>query len=205
MTITIIGTGSVGSALGTAFATAGHTIVYGSREPHRDDVQALVDATGHDARAVTLADAVLEAQVVVLATPWAATEEIVKGLDLEGVVVLDATNPLTYPGLEVVVDTSAGELIQSWAPGARVVKAFSSVGASVMADARFGDVRPVMFVAGDDLEAKEVAMDLATSIGFESHDAGGIQRSRALEQMAVLWITHAMASGREMAFGVLRR
>ncbi|MGB3542267.1 NADPH-dependent F420 reductase [Rubrivirga sp.] len=205
MTIAILGTGRVGSALGTAFAAVGHDIVYGSRDPDRDDVRQLVASTGPGARAVLPAEAVLEAEVVVVATPWEATESVVTGLDLEGRVVLDATNPLSFPDLEVVVGTSAGELVQSWAPGAHVVKAFSSVGADVMADTQFGEVRPVMFVAGNDDEAKQTAMGLATSIGFESHDAGGIERSRALEQMAVLWIAHAMQTGREMAFGVLRR
>ena len=45
-TIAVIGTGNVGGALGPEFAALGHTIVYGSREPERDDVVALVERTG---------------------------------------------------------------------------------------------------------------------------------------------------------------
>ncbi len=206
MTLAIIGTGSVGSALGPRFAAAGHTVVYGSREPDRADVRALVARTGPDASAAPPADAVRDADGVVLATPWEATEALVRRLDLDGKTVLDTTNPLSFPDLALVVETSAGEAVQSWAPGARVVKAFSTVGASVMADADFpGDVRPVMFVAGDDADAKATAIELAEALGFEGVDAGGIARSRALEQLAVLWIAQSMAGGREHALGVLRR
>lgn len=206
MTLALLGTGSVGSALGPRFAAVGHTVVYGSREPGRDAVRALVARTGSEATSALPADAVAEAEVVVLATPWEATEALVRSLDLVGKTVLDTTNPLSFPDLGLVVDTSAGELIQSWAPDAWVVKAFSSVGADVMADAAFpAGARPVMFVAGDDAEAKSTAVDLAEALGFEGVDAGGIVRSRALEQMAVLWIAQSMVEGREHALGVLRR
>lgn len=206
MTIAILGTGSVGSALGVAFANVGHTVVYGSRTPDGNEVQRLVARTGHGASATTHADAVTDAEVVVLATPWEATEALVRRLDLAGKVVLDATNPLSWPDLTLVVETSAGEVVQEAAPEARVVKAFSTVGANIMADTAFaGAVRPVMYVAGDDADAKAVAIDLSEALGFEGIDAGPIHRSRALEQMAVLWIHTAMHGGREMALGLLRR
>ncbi|MEM9997307.1 MAG: NAD(P)-binding domain-containing protein [Bacteroidota bacterium] len=205
MTIAILGTGSVGSALGIAFANVGHAVVYGSRTPDADEVQRLVARTANGA-ATTHAAAVTDVEVVVLATPWEATEALVRRLDLAGKVVLDATNPLSWPDLGLVVDTSAGEVVQDAAPEARVVKAFSTVGANIMADATFaGDVRPAMFVAGDDADAKAVAIELSESLGFEGIDAGPISRSRALEQMAVLWIHTAMHGGREMALGLLRR
>ena len=205
MRIAILGTGSVGSALGPALAAAGHAVVYGSRESERDGVRQLVGRTPGGAAAAHDA-AVADAEVVVLATPWEATEALVRDLDLDGRVVLDATNPLSFPDLARTVETSAAEIVQAAAPAARVVKAFSTVGANVMADAGFpGDVRPALFVAGDDAGAKATALALAADLGFEGIDAGGIERARALEEVAVLWIHHAMRAGREMAFAVLRR
>lgn len=207
MTIALIGTGRVGSALGTAFADVGHTVIYGSREPDRDDVRALVSKTGHGATAAMPAEAVRQSNVVVLATPWEATEAVVRALDLAGKTVLDATNPLSFPDLALLADPSGGELVQSWAPDAHVVKAFCMVGADVMADADFpGDVRPAMFIAGDDDRAKATAIELAQAIGFEGVDAGGIERSRALEHVAVLWIHRSMSgAGRDFSFAVIRR
>ena len=207
MTIAIIGTGRVGTALGTAFASAGHRIAYGSRQPRRNDVRELAEATGPHAFAATPAEAVAEAGAVVLATPWEATEEVVRQLDLAGKLVLDTTNPLAFPDLTPLVETSGGELVQAWAPKAHVVKAFCMVGADVMADPSFkGRVRPALLVAGDVPRAKRAAIELADAIGFEGLDAGGIERSRHLEHVAALWIHLAgSGAGREIAFALLRR
>ena len=205
MTVAVVGTGSVGSALGPALAAAGHAVVYGSREPDRADVRALVSRTAGGTAALP-AEAVARAQVVVLATPWPETEAVVRGLDLSGKAVLDTTNPVSFPCLALLAEPSGAASVQAWAPGAHVVKAFNTVGANVMAHPGFpGDVRPVMFVAGDDPAARATAARLADDVGFEGVEAGGLDRAAALEALAVLWISHAAASGREFAFGLLRR
>ncbi|MEO0558674.1 MAG: NAD(P)-binding domain-containing protein [Bacteroidota bacterium] len=207
MTLAILGTGRVGTALGTAFAAAGHRIAYGSRQPRRNDVRQLVDITGDDAFAETSAEAARAGEVVILATPWEATEALVRSLDLAGKTVLDTTNPLAWPELTHIASPSGGELVQTWAPEAKVVKAFCMVGADVMADTAFkGRVRPMMPVAGNDGPAKRTALELATQIGFEGLDVGGLERSAHLELMAALWIHLARSgAGREVAFGLLRR
>ena len=207
MTIAILGTGSVGTALGTAFSEAGHRIAYGSRQPRRNDVRQLADTTGNDAFVATPAEAVRAGEVVILATPWEATETLVRSLDLAGKPVLDTTNPLAWPELTHIASPSGGELVQAWAPEAHVVKAFCMVGADVMADTAFkGRVRPMMPVAGNDARAKQTAIELANQIGFEGLDVGGLERSLHLEHMATLWIHLARnGGGREIAFGLLRR
>ena len=89
-TIAMIGTGDVGSALGKNWSTRGHTIVYGSRNPTSKSTQALVAATTGNASATTPAEAVVGADVVVVAVPWAVGEEVVAGLgDLSGKIVID--------------------------------------------------------------------------------------------------------------------
>ena len=75
-TIAIIGTGNVGGALGTEFAAQGHKIVYGSREPARQSVLDLVARTGNGAKAMSQADAVKDASIVVLAVPGMLAGEI---------------------------------------------------------------------------------------------------------------------------------
>src|SRR5688572_32465833 len=92
--IALIGTGNVAAALGKRFAEHGHKIVYGSRNPTAADVRELVAATGHDAVAVMPADAAGRADIVVLAVPWSAAEDVVRGLgDLRGKILVDPTNP----------------------------------------------------------------------------------------------------------------
>src|SRR5690606_10199767 len=92
-TIAIIGTGEVAGALGPEFAALGHTIVYGSRDPARDDVAELVARTGENARATTQQEAVAGADIVVLAVPGTVAEAVARGLgDLSGKIVIDPTN-----------------------------------------------------------------------------------------------------------------
>ena len=78
----MIGTGNVGAALGRRFAENGHKIVYGSRDPSAADVRELVAATGNGAVAVTQAEAAAQADIVVLAVPWSAGEDVVRALPI---------------------------------------------------------------------------------------------------------------------------
>src|SRR3954471_9379861 len=112
MRIGIIGAGSVGGALGSGWARAGHEVTFGVRDTSSPKVQKLMEETG--AKAASVADAAAGAEVVVLATPWEATEEAVRNAgDLAGKIVFDCTNPLApqLSGLTHGFETSAGEMI----------------------------------------------------------------------------------------------
>jgi hypothetical protein len=209
MNITIIGTGSVGAALGRGWAEAEHTVIFGSRHPHSDDVEALVDSIGRRASSATPDEAATAAEVVALAVPWNAADSAVAGLgDLSGKILIDCTNPLAA-GLKSAVggDTSGAEAIARWAPGAHVVKAFNTTGANNMADPNYAGTPLTMFVCGDDADAKATVAGLAEDLGFEAVDAGPLDRARLLEPMARLWIHLAMTDGlgREIGFKLLRR
>jgi len=193
MKIAVIGRGSVGGTLGRRWAGGGHAVTYGVRRPRAADEKAV-------------ADAARGAEVVLLAVPWGAAREALQACgDLAGKVLLDCTNPLQpdLAGLEVGLDTSAGERVAGWAPGARVVKIFNSTGANIMADPRGA----TMFLAGDDAAAKEQAAALAAELGFEPVDAGPLSAARVLEPLALLWISLAYRQGlgREIALVLQRR
>ena len=121
MNIAIIGAGNVGGALGGSWARAGHTIVYGVRDPRADKTQALLAATGAGARAVLVGEAARGAEVVALATPWDATQAALTAAgDLSGKVLIDCTNPLRFtPGigleLSIGISDSGGETVARWA------------------------------------------------------------------------------------------
>ena len=210
MKIGIIGSGNVGGALGQRWAKAGHTVVFGTRKPDSPEIQELIARSGGNARAGSQAEAAKVSDVVLLATPWESTEQIVRGLgDLSGKIVVDAVNPLLpkLAGLDIGTRTSAAEQLAGWAPGARVVKAFNTVGANIMADPAFGGEKPVLFYCGDDKEAKAVAHQLATELGFDATDAGPLTQARVLEPFAMLWISLAYVAGlgRDIGFKLLRR
>ena len=213
MKLAIIGAGSVGGTLGTAWAQkAGHEIFFGVRNPQSEKVQALVRSLGGKARAGTAAEAAASADVIVLATPWNGAEATIRSLgDVSGKIILDATNPLAMGpdglGLEIGHDTSAGEKVQGWAKGASVFKTLNTTGYGNMADPVVGGVKSVMFVAGDDAAAKPKVIALLAALGFEVIDAGPLRNARLLEAHAMLWIELALKRGlgRDFAFAILRR
>ena len=188
-TIAVIGTGNVGGALGPQFATLGHNIIYGSREPDRADVQALVARTGHNATAMLPAQAAAVADIVVMATKWAQAEVALKSLgDLAGKIVLDPNNAVRVDSAgkrHHDVETSAGQMIQDWAPNAMVVKAFNTLAAGTMANPESAGGPVTIPIAGNDLDAKAVIASLVTGIGFEVVDMGDISASQVLEKMLV--------------------
>ncbi len=190
-TIAVIGTGHVGGALGPEFAEQGHKIVYGSRDPASDAVAELVARTSHGASARSPADAVVGADIVILAVPGMLVEEITKSLgDLSGMIIIDPTNPLTFAHSRVGhgVDTSNSELIQQAAPDAHVVKAFNTVNWNFMVDPDAAGGPVSVPLAGNNDAAKAVVADLVTSIGLEPIDVGSLANARWLEGMAILLV-----------------
>jgi hypothetical protein len=206
MRIAILGTGNIGATLGRRFA-ASHQVVFGSRTPESQEALALVAAAGSGARATSTRGAAAAGEIVVLATPWAATLDVVRAAgSLAGKVVVDCTNPVG-PGLRHGLrEGSAAEAIAAAAPGARVVKAFNTAGFEVFADPRFGSEVASLFLCGDDAAAKETVAGLARELGMEPVDCGGLAEARRLEELALLWISVAVrGKGRGHAFRLLQR
>ena len=210
MKIAIIGAGNVGGTLGRVWAKKGHDICFGVRHPQDDKTRQLVQSIGPNAQASTIAEAATFAEVVVLATPWQATEAAIKAAgSLAGKMVIDCTNPLTpdFSALEAGFKTSGAEQVAAWAKGAKVFKAFNTTGFNIMADPVINGIRTVMFVCGDDEAAKSTVLQLAGDIGFDVVDAGKLTQARLLEPWAMLWISLAFSGtvGREFGFALLRR
>jgi predicted dinucleotide-binding enzyme len=212
MKIAIIGAGNVGGALGANWAKKGHDVIFGARDPKSEKTQALLQKIGTRARAATVAEAAASADVIVLSTPWPATEAAVRSMgDLKGKIILDATNPLTRGpdgiALEIGHAISGGEKVQGWAAGAAVFKTLNTTGFDNMTNPEFKGVKSVMFVAGDDAANKPKVTKLVSDLGFDVIDAGPLRNARLLEAHAMLWIDLALVrgQGRDFAFGILRR
>ena len=209
MKIAVIGTGSVGGTLGRRWAELGNSVCFGVRDVADVDAKALIAKIKGDARLASVSDAAKDADVVVLATPYAANAAAIASAgDLSGKILLDVTNPIgANLTLAVGYITSGAEELAKLAPRARVIKAMNQVGFEVMANPSFAAGKPVMFVAGDDDAGKKVVLDLVSALGFEAIDAGELAIARLLEPYAMLWI-QLMARrnmGRSFAFSLLRR
>lgn len=209
MNIAVIGAGNVGSTLGKRWASLGHAVVFGVRDPSSAKYASLLAQSANKPRLARIAEAAASADMILLATPWDASEAaIVACGDVSDKIIIDATNPLAADlSLTVGFTDSGGEQVARWARGARVVKAFNTTGFNIMDDPVIEGRSAVMFVAGDDAAAKSTALELAGAIGFEPVDAGPLEMARQLEPMAVLWIACAYRQGlgRDYAFAVLRR
>lgn len=185
MKIAIIGNGNVGSGLATALGRTGHDVAAHGR--------------GDD-----LGSAVQAADVVVLATPYAAAAELAKEADFAGKVVIDVSNPVTddFSGLQLGTTTSAAEEIAARMPGARVVKAFNTVFAQHYGgDLKLGGLPLQTFVASDDEAARETVKALAAEAGFEPVDAGPLANARYLEPLGFMNIQfgYVLGKGAEIA------
>lgn len=195
MKITVIGSGNMGSGFVKQLKQAGHDV----RVTGRDAAKAQQLAAQYGARAVGAAEAAA-GEVLILATGYADAVPALKALGaLDGKVVVDISNPLTadYMGLTLGHTTSAAEEIAKAVPNARVVKAFNTVFAQVLAEgASLGAGRTVpVFVAGDDAQAKSTVSEIARSIGFDVIDAGALKNARYLEPLAGLNIYLGYGAG----------
>ena len=206
MKIAIIGAGNVGQALAGGWRKAGHDIVFGVRSPagRKAELAALGDVAG-------IRDAAARAETIVIAVPWTGIGELTAEIAsvAVGKVVIDVTNPIAppYADLAVAGSDSGAEQVARKLKQSRVVKAFNTVGAEVMADPRYPDGPAVLPVAGDDPGAKATALALARDLGFEPVDAGPLSMARYLEPFAMLWIKLALVQGlgRRFAFRLLQR
>ena len=184
MKVAIIGAGNVGKALGQSISRAGHHVTIAAKHP--EHAAAAAREIGAQP-AETPAEAVGDADVVILAIPYVAAADEVSTEIREGVAgktVIDVTNPMKpdYSGL-ATEGTSAAEEFQRRLPEARVVKAFNTIFATNQANPTSGIDG---YVAGDDDKAKEQVISLVESLGFIPVDVGPLKAARYLEGMAVI-------------------
>ncbi len=211
MKIGILGTGEVGRSLGTGFKKLGHEVMIGSRDIQKKELQDWAKETG--GKPGTFADATKFGEVVFICTGWSGTQNAIAlagESNLAGKVVVDVTNPLEFstgkPRLAVGYTDSAGEQVQRWLPGSKVVKAFNIITAKFMTDGRLPDGQLDMFIAGNDPGAKETVKEFLTAFHWNTHDLGGIEQARLLEPFAMLWIWLGVTSNSwNHAFRLIRK
>ncbi len=200
MRIGMIGSGTVGTSLGTAWASHGHQVMFSSREPGSAEMMALVAAAGANARAGTPSETLAFGEVIVIAIRWDYLPSVVAGAgDWSGKIVIDATNRFGAS----VSGKSAAEDLAALAVGAHVVKAFNTIGAEQMPHGQIDGEQLSMFIAGDGV-GKASVMPLVSQLGFRPIDVGGLDKARLLETLAELWVSLARGGmGRNFGFRVV--
>jgi predicted dinucleotide-binding enzyme len=208
----ILGSGDVGKSLARGFAALGHEVKIGSRSPEK--LAEFAEDAGERVSAGTFEEAARFGDLIALATLGNATEEAIDlagTANFDGKVVIDATNPLRIepgklPQLFVGFDDSLGERVQRHIPKSRVVKAFNTVGNAYFHQPDLPGGPPDMFIAGNDGDAKKIVGQLCRHFGWGVIDIGGIEGSRHLEPMCMVWVLHGILSGSwSHAFKMLKK
>ena len=175
-TITIFGTGNMGTAIGSVFAAGGHSV------QHID---------------TDTADQAVSGEIVVLAVPYAALAGIAaaRASEFGGKIVVNITNPVnfeTFDGLTVAADGSAAAELGAALPQSKVLKAFNTNFAATLATGKVGENTTTVLVAGDDADAKSDFATAVTAGGtVKVIDAGSLKRARELEALGFLQISLA--------------
>jgi predicted dinucleotide-binding enzyme len=188
--IGIIGAGNIGSTAAKLFVAAGHEVaISNSRGP--DTLTDIVEGIGGGVRAVTIEEAADFGEVVLEAIPFGRYEELPADR-LAGKILIDASN--YYPGRDGRIDLdglTSTELLAHHLSESRVIKAFNTMYYATLASEGRPDApveeRLVLFVAGDDKDAKSIVSDLIDEIGFAPMDTGPLNESGKQEPGAPVY------------------
>lgn len=200
MKVGIIGSGSVAQDLGRGFIKRRDEVMLGSRSPEK--LSEWVQESGSRASAGTMNEAAEHGELLVLAVKGTETAGAIKAAGAEhfaGKVVIDVTNPLVFeggiPALAYGPTDSGGEQVQRTLPEARVVKTLNIVNSGQMVDPEVSGGPATMFLAGEDDRAKAMIVGILRDFGWaDAVDLGGIDASRELESLCVLWCRYAIPS-----------
>lgn len=188
MRIGIIGSGRIGGTIGGLWVKAGHPVLFSSRHPDR--LKDLVAGLGALAKAGTVDEAIAFGEVVFLAVPYGAMPQI--GRDyataLKGKIVLDAGNAVAARDgaiAEEVERDGIGATSQKYLPGARLVRAFNTLSYAIFArEANRPDPKLAIPIAGDDMEAVQVAGALVRNAGFDPVVVGKLADAKRFQRGA---------------------
>jgi 8-hydroxy-5-deazaflavin:NADPH oxidoreductase len=179
MDVGIIGAGQLGQAMARTALRAGRSVVIAnSRGP--ESLASVVSALGEEVSAGTVGEAA-SAGIVVIAVTWDRVPEAVGGLEWKGQIVVDATNDWAADDLD---GRTSSEIVAGLVAGARAVKAANTLSAEVLeSDPQQAGGRRVIFISGDDADAKAEVVALFQDAGFAPIDLGDLATGGAMQQI----------------------
>ena len=212
MKIGIIGSGDVAKSLGKGLTALGHSVMIGTRDPKKKDLLAWKEKIGKKSSLGTTTEAANFGEMCFLAVAWRAGEDVIAQVrpQLSGKIVIDVTNPLVFsddgpPQLAVGHTISGGEIVQQSLPDSHVVKALNIINHANMVNPQYKKGTPTMFICGNNKSAIVHTAELLQEFGWKDIvDLGGIEKSRLLESLCLLWVEYGVARGTwKHAFSVL--
>ena len=179
MDVGIIGAGRLGQAMARTALRAGRSVVIANSRG-AESLASVVSALGEGVSAGTV-DEAASAGVVVIAVPWNRVHEAVQGLNWNSQVVVDATNDWAADDLN---GRTSSELVADLVTGARLVKAANTLTAELLgSDPHEAGGQRVIFISGDDADAKSEVTALFEDAGFAAVDLGGLAAGGEMQQI----------------------
>ncbi|MEM7117766.1 MAG: NAD(P)-binding domain-containing protein [Chloroflexota bacterium] len=201
MKIGILGAGNIGGTLGVSWARAGHTVVFGARNSSSEKVQARLAEANGKAAAASVAEAIEQADVVLIAIPAMAMTDFLaeNGRLLNNKLIIDATNAIGSEQMNSVAT------IQAAAPEATVVRAFNNLGWENFAEPTINGVQVDLIYCAPEA-ARETAERLISDIGLNPVYLGGDDQLPVVDNLVRLWFALAFGqkNGRRLAFKVIK-
>ncbi|MGB3467100.1 MAG: NADPH-dependent F420 reductase [Cyclobacteriaceae bacterium] len=201
--IAFIGIGKVGFALADNLQKRGYDVIIGNNNP---DSESVVNALAQNQYLIEqpVQQAIHVAEMIFLTVPFKAVRSVVTSYDFTGKIIVDCTNPVG-PGMTHGLESkmSGSEMIRQYVPGVPIVKAFTVYGFENLIDTiypGYSNIKPAMFIAGDDEYAKQSVSRLCEELGWESVDTGKLSQSLHLEHLTLLWINMARLQGKGSDF-----
>ena len=181
----IIGAGNIGQTVARHLLKAGHSVIL-SNSKGPGSLKDTIASLGKGARAGSNEEAA-SADIVVLALPWSEIPTLTKLTDWKNRIVIDATNHFIAYSPEFKVADLGGrassEVVAEYLPGVRLVKAFNTLYFKILAqDPREAGGKRVLFVSGDDADAKKEIAETIESLGFATIDLGDLANGSKLQQ-----------------------
>lgn len=212
--IGIIGSGAVGKALAKGFLKYGYDTTIASRSEEKR--AALITEIGGSIKTAGFSETAKSAEIIILAVKGSIARNVIELCGVENFsakTVIDTTNPIadSPPQNGVLkyftsLENSLMEDLQSMNTKAHFVKAFSSVGSSLMVDPDFDGLKPGMFICGNNEDAKKEVQTILLKFGWEVEDMGMAEAARAIEPLAMLWCIPGMREGKwSHAFKLLKK
>ncbi len=201
--IAVLGAGNIGGTLGRKWAAAGHKISFEVNNPDSDRAQALRAELGTKVTIGSLADALANSDVFVMALPGKAMDETITkhAAQLDGKIIIDAADRLGGGPM------NSFATFQKYTPRARVFRAFNTLGWENFADPVFDGIQADLFYCGPDGDAREVVEQLIEDVGLRPMRLGDVDQVGLVDSVASLWFALALGQGkgRQLAFKVLIR
>jgi hypothetical protein len=191
----IIGSGDVARSLAKGFLKYNCEVMMGTRETSK--LNEWKNKSGVSVHVGSFTEAALFGDLIVLAVKGTAAKDALNlagAANLSGRTIIDVTNPISEEEpvngvlkFFTTLDNSLMEQLQDTYPGAHFVKAFNSIGNTLMVNPDFSEGKPTMFICGNNSESKKTVSEILYLFGFEIEDMGGAEAARAIEPLCMLW------------------